>query len=226
MVEQQREPDESLAARRLMVEDQIRRRGVRDQRVLEAMLAIPRDRFVPADVQASAYEDRALPVGHSQTISQPFIVAYMTEQLAVTPENRVLEIGTGTGYQTAILAFLAKHVFTVERIPALRSRAAAKLAALQLSNVSLTIGDGSLGLPDHAPYDRVIVTAAAPRIPTSLTHQLVEGGVLVIPVGGETQQTIIRVVREGKETVETPTLACRFVRLIGEEGWPGEKRRK
>ncbi|MGB2986678.1 MAG: protein-L-isoaspartate(D-aspartate) O-methyltransferase [Phycisphaerae bacterium] len=219
MVDEQHQEEASLAARRRMVEDQIRCRGVRDQRVLDAMLTVPRERFVPADVRSAAYEDRALPIGHGQTISQPYIVAHMTEKLSVGVDARVLEIGTGTGYQTAVLAMLAKHVFTVERIAALQERAAAALADLDLPNITMSIGDGSLGLQAHAPYDRILVTAAAPRVPTSLTDQLVDGGILIIPVGGKTHQTIVRVVREGRRTIETPTLACRFVKLIGREGW-------
>lgn len=209
-----------------MVADQIKARGLRDRRVLDAMLAVPREKFVPADVRAAAYEDRALPVGYGQTISQPYIVAYMTEQLAVTPDCRVLEVGTGTGYQVAILARLAKHVYTVECISALQRRAAATLAEFHITNVSSTIGDGSLGLPAWAPYDRIITTAAAPQIPAPLIDQLVDGGRLTIPIGGAEEQTLVTVVREGRRTIETPTLPCRFVKLIGREGWPGEDREK
>lgn len=186
------------------------------------MLSVAREKFLPASVKTSAYEDRALAVGHGQTISQPYIVAYMTEQLAVTAEARVLEVGTGTGYQTAILALLAGHVFTVERIADLHELARANLAPLALSNVTAVVGDGSLGLPAHAPFDRILVTAAAPRVPAPLTDQLVEGGILVMPVGGRAQQAIVRVVRKGERTVETPMLACRFVKLVGQEGWGAE----
>ena len=202
-----------------MVEQQIRRRGVRDERVLDAMLTVPREDFVPSGVRSAACDDRALAISHGQTISQPFIVAYMTEQLAVLPDARVLEIGTGTGYQTAILARLARHVFTAERIEALERQAAANFAKLNVTNVTMWVGDGSLGLPTYAPYDRIMVTAAAPRIPSSLVDQLVDGGVLVIPVGSASEQTVVRVVRKGQRTIETPTLACRFVKLIGEKGW-------
>lgn len=226
MSNERREADKWLALRRRMVDEQIRRRGVGDPRVLDAMMAVPREKFVPSRVRAAAYEDRALPVAHDQTISQPFIVAYMTEQLSVTPDARVLEIGTGTGYQTAILATLAKHVFTVERIATLQQQAAARLADLNVPNITISCGDGSLGLPEHAPYDRVLVTAAAPSVPGPLTDQLVDGGVLVIPVGASAEQTIVRVVREGQRTIETPMLACRFVKLIGQEGWPIGKQKR
>ncbi len=219
MANERDQPNEWLALRKQMVNNQIRLRSVRDQGVLDTMMALPRERFVPSDVRSAAYEDRALPIGYGQTISQPFIVAYMTEQLSLTPDVRVLEIGTGTGYQTAVLALLAKHVFTVERIAALQQQAAANLAELNLSNITMSVGDGSLGLEAHAPYDRILGTAAAPKVPRPLVDQLVDGGVLVIPVGGEREQTIVRVIRKGRRTVETPMLACRFVQLIGQEGW-------
>jgi protein-L-isoaspartate(D-aspartate) O-methyltransferase len=213
--------DACLAARQRMIEEQIRSRGVHDARVLDAMASLPRERFVPPSERGMAYEDRALPIECGQTISQPFIVGYMTEVLAVTPDSNVLEIGTGSGYQTAVLARLARVVHSVERIDALRERAAESLAGLQLTNIFLHSGDGSLGLPAFAPFDRIIVTAGAPRIPPSLVEQLVDGGRLVIPVGGPTEQTVVCVVREGSRTVETPMLACRFVKLIGREGWKG-----
>jgi protein-L-isoaspartate(D-aspartate) O-methyltransferase len=213
--------DPFLVLRQRMIEQDIRRRGVRDPRVLDAMATIPRERFVPPAVRASAYDDHPLPIDFGQTISQPFIVAYMTELLAVTPDAKVLEIGTGSGYQTAVLARLARTVHTVERLDALRESAAQAIAELQLTNVVLHAGDGSLGLPALAPFDRIIVTAAAPRVPVSLVEQLVDGGRLVIPVGGDTEQTIVLVIRKGSRTIETPMLACRFVKLIGQEGWGG-----
>ncbi|MEK7756437.1 MAG: protein-L-isoaspartate(D-aspartate) O-methyltransferase [Planctomycetota bacterium] len=213
--------DPYLASRQRMIEQDIRRRGVRDPRVLDAMATIPRERFVPVAERASAYEDHALSIDFGQTISQPFIVAYMTELLAVTPDAKVLEIGTGSGYQTAVLARLARTVHTVERIDALRERAAQTISALRLNNIVLHAGDGSLGLPALAPFDRIIVTAAAPRVPPPLVVQLADGGRLVIPVGGDVNQTIVQVIREGSRTIETPMLACRFVKLIGQEGWGG-----
>ena len=213
--------DPFLVLRQRMIEQDIRRRGVRDPRVLDAMATIPRERFVPPAVRTSAYEDHPLPIDFGQTISQPFIVAYMTELLAVTPDAKVLEIGTGSGYQTAVLARLARTVHSVERLDALRERAAQTISALRLNNIVLHTGDGSLGLPAFAPFDRIIVTAAAPRVPPPLVVQLTDGGRLVIPVGGDTEQTIVQVIRKGSRTIETTMLACRFVKLIGQEGWGG-----
>jgi protein-L-isoaspartate(D-aspartate) O-methyltransferase len=219
MAEKQARQSDWLRQRKAMVDQQIRPRGVNDHRVLAAMMNIPREMFVPAAQRHSAYEDRALAVGHGQTISQPYIVAYMTEQLAVTPGSRILEIGTGTGYQTAILACLCREVFSVERIHALQKRAVQTLSGFNLTNVHLTVGDGSVGLPAHAPYDRILVTAASPRVPSALVDQLVDGGRIVLPVGSEYEQTIVCVDRRGSRTIETPRLACRFVKLIGEQGW-------
>ncbi len=206
-----------------MVKEQIRRRGVTDERVLEAMLAVPREVFIPPDQCRRAYEDRALPIGCNQTISQPFIVAYMTEQLALSPDATVLEIGTGSGYQTAILAMLCERVFTVERLTHMHEAAIRNLAQLGIRNVTAVVGDGSGGLPEHAPYQRILVTAAAPKVPQRLVDQLADGGILVLPVGGEAEQTIIRVNRQCGRTTETPALACRFVKLIGKEGWDVEE---
>ncbi|MFQ5494868.1 MAG: protein-L-isoaspartate(D-aspartate) O-methyltransferase [Phycisphaerae bacterium] len=216
-----RSPDEEEWARRRarMIAGQIRGRSIHDARVLSALAAVPRERFVPLAVRSSAYDDRALAIGYGQTISQPYIVAYMTWQLDVASDHRVLEVGTGTGYQTAVLARLARHVFSIERIPALHEQACANLAALDTSNVSLHVGDGSAGLPEHAPFHRILVAAAAPQVPHELTDQLVEGGVLIIPVGGPTEQNLVRVVRRAGRTVDTPLLGCRFVKLIGTGGW-------
>ena len=205
--------------RKRMVEEQVRRRGVRDTRVLDIMARLPRERFLPEGVRAAAYEDRALPIGYDQTISQPYIVAYMTEQLVIGSDAKVLEIGTGSGYQTAILASLAGHVFSIERITELQAMANANLSSLKLENVTLSTGDGSLGLAEHAPYDRILVAASAPCIPSALVDQLVDGGVLVMPVGDRVEQTLVRVVRSGTRSTEERTLACRFVKLIGEAGW-------
>lgn len=205
--------------RKRMVEQQIRGRGVRDTRVLDTMARLPRERFLPKSVRASAYEDRALPIGHDQTISQPYITAYMTEQLVIGSSARVLEIGTGSGYQTAILAMMGGHVYSIERIAELQAMACANLSSLELNNATLSTGDGSLGLADCAPYDRILVAASAPSIPGALVDQLVDGGVLVIPVGDRTEQTLIRIVRQGPRTIEEPTLSCKFVKLIGKGGW-------
>ena len=206
-----------------MVETQIRSRGLRDDRVLEAMAAIPRDRFVPPHLADRAYEDRALPVACEQTISQPFIVAFMTEHVTLAPRHRVLEIGTGTGYQTAVAASLCRHVHTIERFDELQRAARARLDDLGLDNISYHVGDGSTGLPDEAPFDAILVTAAAPKVPTALVNQLVDGGRLVAPVGGAYEQTIVRVVRTGLTHTEAPLLACRFVKLVGEQGWASEE---
>ena len=219
-----------------MVETQIRARDVTDEAVLAAMLAIPRERFLPRALQDRAYEDCALGIGESQTISQPYIVAYMTALLSLGRGNcRVLEIGTGTGYQTAILARLAKQVYTVERIRSLYEGAGEALSGLGLTNVTRTCGDGSVGWQEHAPYDRIIVTAVAPSVSSTLTRQLVDGGILVTPIGGakskrkgssrrsDSAERIVRVERIGARTVETPLLRCRFVKLLGAEGWETDK---
>ncbi len=206
-------------ARKRMVEEQLRARGVLDERVLAAMAAVPRERFIPWARREVAYEDRALPLDCGQTISQPFMVAYMTELLEVQPGAKVLEVGTGSGYQAAILARLAREIHTIERLETLRSQAEHTLRALDVTNVVFHVGDGSLGLPDEAPFDRIMVTAGAPRIPQRLVEQLVDGGRLVIPVGEADEQTVVLVVRQGARTIETPMLACRFVPLIGQQGW-------
>ncbi len=202
-----------------MIFDDIYRRGVRDERVLRAMEDVPREQFLPPELQDAAFEDRALPIGAGQTISQPYIVAYMTEQLDVTPESRVLEIGTGSGYQTAILARLAREVYTLERIDRLCEPACRRLEALGVANVRFRCGDGTLGWPDAAPFDRVIITAAGPKVPPALLNQLADGGILVAPIGDEQDQRLLKVQRHGPRLIETPLIAVRFVRLIGESGW-------
>ncbi len=212
--------DQTQASRIRMVEEQIASRGVRDSRVLDAMKAVHRERFLPPDQVAYAYHDRALPVGQGQTISQPYIVALMTELLRIEASHRVLEIGTGTGYQTAVLAMLAEHVHTVERLDVLSAAAQHRLGALGHDNVSYRIGDGSVGWAEAAPFDRIIVTAAAPTISTELTDQLAEGGRLVIPVGDAETQRLTVVERHDGKTVERPSIAVRFVKLIGESGFP------
>lgn len=216
------ESHEFHAARRKMIEQQIRARGVRDQKVLDALFLVPREEFLPPEKRLEAYEDRALSLAHGQTISQPFIVAYMTQQLDPLPHHRVLEVGTGSGYQCAVLAQLAKKVVSIERIDELRHRAAQTLERMGIDNVALHGGDGSLGLQEFAPYDRIMVTAASPSIPEALISQLVEGGVLVIPVGGSQEQTIVVARKVGGHVIETPKLACRFVKLIGKYGWREE----
>lgn len=211
-----------LTDRRAMVETQCRARGIRDERTLNALVEIPRELFVPANQQPEAYTDRALPIDFGQTISQPYIVALMTETLRIEPHHVVLEIGTGSGYQSAILARLARHVCTVERLPDLSAAAAARLAALDLRNVTYHVGDGSAGWPRYTPYDRIIVTAGAPRVASALVRQLTMGGRLVAPIGDEESQTLVSVDLTPDGPVETPMIACRFVKLIGRDAWPAE----
>jgi protein-L-isoaspartate(D-aspartate) O-methyltransferase len=204
-----------------MVREQLCARGIKDERVLEAMGTVPRERFILSTRAVDAYADRPLPISAGQTISQPYMVAYMTERLSPAPDSKVLEIGTGSGYQTAILSLLVDHVHTIERIAALSRDAAKLLADLGLENITFHEGDGSVGLAEHAPYDRIIITAAAPHVPPILVDQLADQGVLIAPVGGEHEQTIVRVTRTGRRTSEKRLLDCRFVKLIGEDAWPG-----
>ena len=202
-----------LRTRRLdMVEQQIRQRGVADPRVLEAMRAVPRERFVPADLAPRAYEDNPLPIGHGQTISQPYVVAYMTEALRVEPQHKVLEIGTGSGCQAAVLAQLAHDVFTVEIVPELARLASYALRDAGYTSVHVREGDGYDGWPEHAPFDRIIVTAAPAEIPRPLVDQLATDGRLVIPVGpsGGTQWVTI-VEKTARGTIERRTLPVQFV---------------
>ena len=205
--------DRDLRARRLdMVERQMRQRGVSDPRVLDALRKVPRERFVPAELESRAYEDNPLPIGQGQTISQPFIVAHMTEALEVSPAARVLEIGTGSGYQAAVLAEIAREVYTIEIVPQLAQRAAALLRSLGYANTYVREGDGYAGWPEHAPFDRIIVTAAPDNIPRPLIEQLAPGGRLVIPVGpeGRTQwMTIVDKTTRG--LVERRTIPVQFV---------------
>ena len=197
-----------------MVEEQIESRGVKDARVLDAMRRVPRDRFVPTDIAHLAYQDSALPIGHGQTISQPYIVAYMTEALDVQPHHRVLEIGTGSGYQAAVLSALVKEVYTIEIVPPLAARARDTLAALGYGNVHVRDGDGYGGWPEHAPFARIIVTAAPARIPQPLIDQLAPGGIMVIPVGERNSMQWMTII-EKKATgiVERRTIAVAFVPL-------------
>jgi protein-L-isoaspartate(D-aspartate) O-methyltransferase len=195
-----------------MVEQQIRGRDVEDARVLDAMRAVPRHRFVPANLAADAYEDRPLPIGNGQTISQPYIVAYMTELLAVAPHHRVLEIGTGSGYQAAVLAKLAKEVYTIEIVPELAREAARTLADLGYANVTVKEGDGYAGWPEHAPFDRIMVTAAPERIPQPLVDQLAANGRLVVPIGQQHETQWMTVVEKtAAGIVQRRTIPVAFV---------------
>jgi protein-L-isoaspartate(D-aspartate) O-methyltransferase len=208
-------------ARQRMVESQIAARGVRDPLVLEAMRAVPRHLFVPEDLREDAYKDRPLPIGEGQTISQPYIVAAMTERLAVDGGHRVLEIGTGSGYQTAILSRLAREVVTIERHAPLSARAADVLSELGVGNVQVIVGDGSEGYPAAAPYDRILVAAGAPVVPTALKEQLADAGRLVIPVGPLGFQRLMLVERRAETFTESEGEGCVFVPLVGRHGWPG-----
>ena len=207
-------------ARAAMVAEQLQRRGIRDRRVLDAMAALPREAFVPGTPRSVAYDDRALPIEKGQTISQPYIVARMTELLRVEPGDRVLEVGTGSGYQAAVLATLGARVLTIERHEALARGAIARLRALGIEGVEVRVGDGSAGDPEGAPWDGIIVTAAAPRIPDALREQLAIGARLVIPVGSRREQELIVVERQSPtEWTETSDGAVVFVPLLGMAGW-------
>lgn len=209
-------------ARREMVDRQLAARGIVDPRILRVMGEVPREAFVPADQAIAAYEDRALPIGAGQTISQPYIVALMSEVLRIERGHRVLEVGTGTGYQTAVLARLAERIHTIERIEALSLAARERLAGLGIANVVFRVGDGTLGWPDAAPFDRIIVTAGAPKLVEPLIAQLADGGRLVIPIGDDSAQHLTAIDRRGSKTVEHPLIPVRFVRLIGSAGHPEE----
>ena len=216
-------PDPYAVARRRMVSEQLVRGGIRDARVLEAMGRVPRHAFVSPGMETQAYEDRPLPIGFGQTISQPLMVAIMTEALALTGSERLLEIGTGSGYQAAILAELAREVFTIERLSDLSIRARKVHFRLGYQNIQYRIGDGTLGWPEHAPYDGIIVTAGAPAVPEALLTQLSEGGRLVIPVGGAELQQLDVMTRRGSRFETRNVTACRFVKLVGQRGWGQEE---
>ncbi|HEU0335639.1 MAG TPA: protein-L-isoaspartate(D-aspartate) O-methyltransferase [Gaiellaceae bacterium] len=202
-----------------MVERQLRRRGIRDERVLAAMATVPRELFVPAGERLRAYADSALPIGCGQTISQPYVVAAMCQLLELDGGERVLDVGTGSGYAAAVLGELAASVVTVERVPELAERAREALAAAGHGEVEVRLGDGSLGAPDRAPFDAIAVAAAVPGVPSALYEQLRDGGRLVLPRGRRDEQELVRVVRTEAGPVETRSLPCRFVPLIGAEGF-------
>lgn len=203
-----------------MVQAQLRRRGIRDERVLRAMLEVPRHEFVPAPYLPEAYDDRPITIGDGQTISQPYIVAAMTEAAEIEPGDKVLEIGTGSGYQAAILARLGAEVITLERIPRLAESARERLARLGYSSVRVVAEDGSEGYPPGAPYAAIIVTAAAPAVPHVLTGQLDEGGRLVIPVGSLRLQTLQVICKHGNRISVRDLDPCQFVPLVGKQAWP------
>lgn len=202
-----------------MVEDQLRRRGIRDERVLSAMLEIPRHLFVPEEYRGLAYADEPLPIGEGQTISQPYIVAQMTEALRLSGGEKVLEVGTGSGYQTAVLARLCREVVTVERLSILSTEARRRLASLSVSNVIFVLGDGSLGCPANAPFDRILSAAASPSIPVPWFGQMSENGIIVLPVGDRFEQVLTRVTRTGMDFPREVLGGCRFVPLLGEHGF-------
>lgn len=205
--------------RQMMVQQQIKARGIKDEKVLLAMAKVPRHLFVPSESVRYAYEDRPLSIGEGQTISQPYMVALMTECLKLKGEEKVLEIGTGSGYQTAILAEISAMVFTIERHSRLLIKAKEVLDTLGYQNYEAKVGDGSLGWEEKSPFDGIMVTAAAPEVPPRLIGQLTQGGRLVIPVGHYGFQTLIKITKKDKRLKRDSITGCTFVPLIGEQGW-------
>jgi protein-L-isoaspartate(D-aspartate) O-methyltransferase len=202
-----------------MIQTQLRRRGITDDAVLSAMETVPRHEFVPREFREKSYDDVPLPIGDGQTISQPYIVAAMTAALHVRPSDRVLEIGAGCGYQAAVLSRLAGEVFGVERRPELALAASARLERLGYANIHVHCGDGTLGMPDLAPFDAILVAAAAPAIPQPLLAQLADGGRMIVPVGGAEHQELQLIEKRGKSVRTTILEGCRFVPLVGYHGW-------
>ena len=213
-----KEPDYT-AERLVMIRGQLQRRGITDTRLLQAMQEVPRHAFVPPAWRHEAYSDRPLPIADNQTISQPYMVAIMTQSLVLQGHERVLEVGTGSGYQAAILSRLAAHVYTMEYFRDLAERARATLQRLGYTNVQVITGDGGPGLPAQAPYHGILVAAAAPHVPQPLLTQLVDGGRLVIPVGSVTSQELLIITRRGDGYAQLRSVPCRFVPLLGREGW-------
>ena len=210
-------------ARRRMVERQVIGRGVSDRRVIDAMLTVPRHKFVEEALEGQSYQDAPLPIGEKQTISQPYMVAVMSEALALDGTETVLEVGTGSGYQAAVLALLADRVFSLERIPSLARRARKVLDGCGFSKVNIRVADGTHGWQDMSPFDAIVVTAGAPEVPQDYLDQLTIGGRLIIPVGNWNDQILMRITRIGEqEYKEEKMLGCRFVPLIGNHGWQGE----
>jgi protein-L-isoaspartate(D-aspartate) O-methyltransferase len=202
-----------------MVERQLRRRHVEDERVLAAMSRVPRELFLPTELRDRAYDDAALPIGGGQTMSQPYMVAKMCELLSLDGDERVLDVGTGSGYHAAVLAELAEEVVTIERVPDLAERACEALVAAGYDNVDVRVGDGTLGVPDRAPFDGIAVAAAAPVLPESLYDQLKRGGRIVVPVGGRANQRLELIVKSPEGPAVVRSVPCRFVPLVGEEGF-------
>src|SRR6478609_1062240 len=206
------------AQRQRMVDQQLKGRGIQDKRVLAAMAKVAREEFIPVDARADAYEDGPLPIGYDQTISQPYIVAFMTEKLQPRPNNRVLEVGTGCGYQAAVLAELVADVYTIEIIEPLANNAEATLQRLGYKNVHVKVGDGYSGWPEHAPFDAIIVTCAPNHVPQQLTNQLKDGGRMIIPVGERFAQELYLLEKKDGRLRESAVLPVRFVPMAGEEG--------
>lgn len=202
-----------------MVGAQIARRGIKDEGVLRAMRKVPRHLFVDTEFRTKAYDDMALPTQHGQTISQPYMVAVMTELINAEGAKKVLEVGTGSGYQTAILSELSEEVYTVERFPELSEKSERTLSSLGYRNIRFSVGDGSLGLPEDAPFERIIVTAGAPEVPETLISQLSEGGIIVIPVGDLRSQQLLKCIKRGGRLIEEHHTPCVFVPLIGQYAW-------
>jgi protein-L-isoaspartate(D-aspartate) O-methyltransferase len=211
------------ALREAMVRIQLIPRGIKDTRVLEVMARVPRHLFVDGSIQNSAYDDMALPTADGQTISQPYMVAVMTELLELKGSEKILEIGTGSGYQTAILAELSKEVYTVERFTDLADKAGERLAALSYKNVYIKTGDGTLGWPEGAPFDRIIVTAGSPSVPEPLIEQLGLGGILIVPVGDRYSQRLLKIKKTGEGSIKEFHTPCVFVPLVGKFGWVNDR---
>lgn len=211
-------------ARQEMLDVHLQGRGIRDPRVLDAMSKVPREAFVPEGLRERAYADFPLPIGQDQTISQPYMVALMSSLLELVGTERVLEVGVGSGYQTAVLAHLAAWVYGIERVPQLFKDARSRLEAQSFHNVALKRGDGTLGWREMAPFDAILVAAAAPSIPKPLTDQLSDGGRLILPIGTETTQTLLRIRRDGDQLLQEEMVGCRFVPLIGRFGFPKRPR--
>lgn len=206
-------------ARRRMVQEQLEARGISDTRVLQAFLAVPRHEFVAKDLQSEAYADHPLPIGGGQTISQPYMAALMVQLLRLHGHERVLEVGTGSGYQLAILSQLALEVYSIDRLPELAEQALRRLEHLGYLNVHVTVGNGSMGWPDYAPYEGMLVAAGAPDIPSPLVRQLADGGRLVIPLGSQQAQTLTLVEKRRDALHQQAITSCVFVPLLGEYGW-------